>query len=194
MPVAFAMMPASPPFRLVVCMRTLPVLLLCLALSACALRSSGGPWPADLPPQRHFLGLYAADVPNQAFQTQEQYLQWVVRFYEGSEFMALGWNAIAESVLVDLEPGQRASLASQLAALGAAISGEWAKDNRVRQIDTAMLSLWGGVMQADFAPDYRMAAVAMIREDVSSLLSNALAPERVDEQRYAQALGVSLEP
>jgi hypothetical protein len=39
-----------------------------------------------------------------------------------------------------------------------------------------------------------MAAVAMIREDVSSLLSNALAPERVDEQRYAQALGVSLEP
>ena len=108
--------------------------------------------------------------------------------------MALGWNAIAESVLVDLEPGQRASLASQLAALGAAISGEWAKDNRVRQIDTAMLSLWGGVMQADFAPDYRMAAVAMIRADVSSLLGNSLAPQRVDEQRYAQALGVSLEP
>ena len=30
--------------------------------------------------------------------------------------------------------------------------------------------------------------------DVSSLLGNSLAPERVDEQRYAQALGVSLEP
>ena len=179
---------------LVVSMRALTVLLFCLALSACAARQSSDVWPADLPPQRHFLGLYAADLSNQAFQSQQEYLDWVVRFYEGSEYMALGWNAIAESVLVDLAPEQRATLAAQLAALGAAISGEWAKDNRVRQIDTAMLSLWGSVMQADFAPAYRMSAVAMIREDVSSLLNNVLAPERVDEQRYALALGVSLEP
>lgn len=175
-------------------MRTLTVLLFCLALSACATRQSAGVWPADLPPQPHFLGLYAADVPNQAFQSQQEYLDWVVRFYEGSEYMALGWNAIAESVLVDLEPEQRATLEMQLMALGTAICGEWAKDNRVRQIDTAMLSLWGSVMQADFAPAYRMAAVAMIRDDVSSLLNNSLAPERIDEQRYALALGVSLEP
>lgn len=108
--------------------------------------------------------------------------------------MAFGWNAIAESVLVDLEAGQRASLAQQLHALGTAISGEWAKGNQVRQIDTAMLSLWGAVMQADFAPQYRMAAVAMIRADVTDLLSAALAPETVNEERYALALGVSLEP
>lgn len=170
------------------------VLLICLVLHACASGTGSAPWPADIPARQHFTRLYAADVPNQALQTQEQYLDWVVRFYEGSQYMALGWKAIAESVLVDLEPAQRASLARQLAALGAAISGEWAKDNQVRQIDTAMLSLWGAVMQADFSPEYRVAAVAMIREDVADLLSAALAPETVDEQRYALALGVSLEP
>ncbi len=175
-------------------MRLLSVLLLSLVLSACAQRPDLLAWPADLPPQAHFLSLYAADIPNQALQTQQQYLEWVVRFYEGSEFMALGWNAIAESVLVDLSDAQRSQLTRQLADLGKAISGEWAKDNQVRRIDTAMLSLWGSVMQADFAPDYRLAAVTMIRHDVSDLLSARLAPEQVHEQRYALALGVSLEP
>jgi hypothetical protein len=175
-------------------MRVLCVLLLSLVLSACAQRFDMAAWPADMPPRDHFLRLYAADVPNQALQTRQQYLEWVVRFYEGSEFMALGWNAITESVLVDLAKAPRAQLSRQLDALGQAISGEWAKDNQVRRIDTAMLSLWGGVMQADFAPDYRLAAVAMIRQDVVELLSARLAPEHVDEQRYALALGVSLEP
>jgi len=175
-------------------MRVLVIPLFCLVLSACSLVTGPGPWPADIPPRQHFAQVYAADAPNKEWQTQEQYLDWVVRFYEGSEFMALGWNAIAESVLVDLDSAQRSYLARQLDALGAAISAEWAKDNRVRQIDTAMLSLWGAVMQADFAPDYRVAAVTMIRKDVSDILSASLAPETVDEQRYALALGVSLEP
>jgi len=134
------------------------------------------------------------DKSNQDLQTREQYLEWVVRFYEGSEFLALGWNAISESVLVDLDTAQHAQISHDLQGLGASISGEWAKDNKVRRIDSAMLSLWGAVMQADFAPEYRMSAVAMIREDVTSLLSESLAPELVDEQRYALALGVSLEP
>jgi len=175
-------------------MRLLSVLLLSVLLSACAQRSDLLAWPAHLPHKAHFLRLYAADIPNQALQTQEQYLEWVVRFYEGSEFMALGWNAIVESVLVDLPAQEHAALSRQLKALGQAISGEWAKDNQVRRIDTAMLSLWGGVMQADFAPEYRVAAVAMIRQDVAQLLNARLAPEHVDEQRYVVALGVSLEP
>ncbi len=175
-------------------MRLLSVLLLSLVLSACAQRVDLPVWPADLPPQAHFLGLYEADLANQALQTRQQYLEWVVRFYEGSQYMALGWNAIAESVLVDLSDRRRAQLSRQLDELGKAISGEWAKDNQVRRIDTAMLSLWGAVMQADFAPDYRVAAVAMIRQDVVELLNARLAPEHVDEQRYVLALGVSLEP
>lgn len=175
-------------------MRLFAVVLLSLVLSACAQRSDLRAWPADLPPQQHFLRLYAADIPNQALQTQQQYLEWVLRFYEGSEFMALGWNAIAESVLMDLSDAQRRQLSGQLDALGQAISGEWAKDNQVRRIDTAMLSLWGSVMQADLAPEYRLHAVAMILEDVAELLSARLAPEHVHEQRYALALGVSLEP
>ncbi|MEY3668373.1 MAG: hypothetical protein RL572_1913 [Pseudomonadota bacterium] len=175
-------------------MRLLSVLFLSVLLSACAQRAGPAAWPAHLPPQSHFLRVYAADIPNQALQTRQQYLEWVLRFYEGSEFMALGWNAIAESVLVDLPAPDHAALSRQLRALGQAISGEWAKDNQVRRIDTAMLSLWGGVMQADFTREYRVAAVAMIRQDVAELLSARLSPEHVDEQRYTLALGVSLEP
>jgi len=142
-------------------MRVSLILLLSFVLHGCVSVAQNAPWPAGIPPRQHFTTLYAADKPNQAHQTQDQYLEWVVRFYEGSEFMAFGWNAIAESVLVDLEAGQRASLAQQLHALGTAISGEWAKGNQVRQIDTAMLSLWGAVMQVRFrVPSTGSAAVA----------------------------------
>lgn len=175
-------------------MRVLSALLVCIALSACALGPDSRSWPSDIPARHHFANVYSSDLPNQALQTQEQYLEWVVRFYEGSEYMAMGWKAISESVLVDLSAGQYETIEHDLQWLGAAISGEWAKDNKVRRIDSAMLSLWGAVMQADFAPDYRMAAVAMIRNDVTGLLRKSLAPEMVDEQRYALALGVSLEP
>lgn len=56
-----------------------------------------------------------------------------------------------------------------------------------------MLSLWGSVMQADFAPQSRFAAVALVMMDVSGLLSGQLRADQINDQRYIDALGVALE-
>ena len=151
-------------------------------------------WPEQIPAQSYFAQLYREDDSNSALQSELEYLNWVARFYEGWEMMPLGWQDISESVLVDLEPVQYRTIDGHLERIGAQISGEWAKNNDVRQIDSRMLSLWAGVMQAEYSAEYRIAAVEVIAQDVDDILSGELAMEQVTEDRYGVLLGVSLEP
>lgn len=151
-------------------------------------------WPEQIPQQRYFQQLYLEDGSNQERQSEVEYLVWVARFYEGWEMMPIGWQDISESVLLDLEPLQYRAIDGHLERIGAQISGEWAKDNAVRQIDSRMLSLWAGVMQAEFSAEYRIAAVQVIARDVDDILSGELPREQVTEDRYGHLLGVSLEP
>lgn len=151
-------------------------------------------WPEEIPEQRYFKQLYRADTVNRDRQSEQEYLTWVARFYQGWELMPIGWDDIAGSVLVDLEPEQYQRVDRHLQRIGEQVSAEWAKDNSVRQIDSGMLSLWAGVMQADFAADYRVSAVELIAQDVALLLDGRLAATAVNEYRYSDLLGVSLEP
>lgn len=151
-------------------------------------------WPEQIPQQSYFKQLYREDDGNQARQSEVEYLVWVARFYEGWEMMPIGWQDISESVLVDLEPIQFRAIDDHLERIGAQISGEWAKDNEVRQIDSRMLSLWAGVMQAEYSAEYRIAAVQVIARDVDDILNGELSMEHVTEDRYGRLLGVSLEP
>lgn len=151
-------------------------------------------WPEQIPQQSYFKQLYREDGSNKVRQSEDEYLIWVARFYEGWEMMPIGWQDISESVLVDLEPLQYRAIDGHLDRIGAQISGEWAKDNEVRQIDSRMLSLWAGVMQAQYSAEYRIAAVQFIARDVDDILSGALPEEQITEDRYGQLLGVSLAP
>jgi hypothetical protein len=177
-----------------VCMKTFLTMVLLSALFSCVSGNLVEDWPQELPDQGYFARIYRADADNRVLQSEKEYLTWVARFYDGWELMPMGWNDIAESVLMDLELSDYQRINASLTSLAVQISGEWAKDNQVRRIDSAMLSLWGGVMQADFSPDYRIAAVEMIREDVADILAGVLAPEQVTEARYVDELGVSLDP
>lgn len=151
-------------------------------------------WPEQIPQQSYFKQLYREDGSNKARQSEVEYLIWVARFYESWEMMPIGWQDISASVLVDLEPLQYRTIDGHLERIGAQISGEWAKDNEVRQIDSRMLSLWAGVMQAEYSAEYRTAAVEVIARDVDDILNGALPREQVTEDRYGELLGVSLEP
>ncbi len=167
--------------------------LLCV-LSACTSTRVLERWPESLPEQHHFLSYYHEDADNQLVQTDVQYMTWVLRFYEGWELMPTGWKNIEENMLFDLSVEEHARVTAQLTELGALISAEWAKDNSVRLIDSAMLSLWGAVMQADFAAQARIAALTQIDADVRALLAGGLTPQDINEQRYVDTLGVLLEP
>ena len=175
--------------------RALFCVLLCVGLlSACVSARVLENWPPQLPEQHHFLSYYAEDADNQKVQTELEYLTWVLRFYEGWELMPTGWQDIEASMLFGLSEQDHALVETQMLELGALMSAEWAKDNSVRLLDSAILSLWGAVMQADFAPEARIAAVTQIHEDVRGLLEGTLTLPSINEQRYFDTLGVLLEP
>ena len=175
-------------------MRFAVIILLSVLSASCMSGRILEQWPEDIPEQRHFRHLYQEDETNAQLQSEIEYLTWVARFYQGWEMMPIGWDDISGSVLVDLEPAQFRRLDQKLSHIGVQISGEWAKDNSVREIDSRMLSLWAGVMQADFSAEYRVRAVDLIAQDVALLLQGALAADAVDEYRYSERLGVSMEP
>ncbi|MES3009030.1 MAG: hypothetical protein V4751_14795 [Pseudomonadota bacterium] len=169
-------------------------LLVAITLAACTSARLLEHWPQELPRQQHFLNIYLDDTANQQVQTDVQYLTWVLRFYEGWELMPTGWQDIEQNMLSNLSPQDHAWVTDRMAELGRLISAEWAKDNSVRRIDSAMLSLWGAVMQADFAAQARIAALTRIHDDVRGLLEGSLAAQTINEQYYFDTLGVLLEP
>lgn len=172
----------------------LPLLLLCvLTLTACASARVLTEWPDTVPAQDLFLQAYQLDIENQARQTDVEYLTWIVRFYEGWEMMGTGWNDMTPVVLSDLTDQQSEQVACMRNELGVLIAAEWAKDNSVRIIDTAMLSLWGGVMVAALDPEVRIDAIELITDDVEQLLAGQLAPARINDDRYASRLPIDLD-
>ncbi|MEX0740766.1 MAG: hypothetical protein WD071_15630 [Pseudohongiella sp.] len=164
-----------------------------MLLGACTSARVLTEWPASVPAQQIFLQAYEQDAVNQAQQTNVQYLTWIVRFYEGWEMMPTGWNDMTPVVLSDLGVQQAEQVAELRDELGVMIAAEWAKDNDVRIIDTAMLSLWGGVMVAALEPEVRIDAIELITDDVERLLAGELAPARINDERYASRLPIDLD-
>jgi len=171
----------------------LPLIVVCLlTLAACASSRVLTEWPDTVPAQDTFLQAYQQDLENQARQTDVEYLTWIVRFYEGWEMMAAGWNDMTPVVLSDLNAQQSEQVTDMRDNLGVLIAAEWAKDNDERIIDTAMLSLWGGVMVAALEPEVRIDAIELITDDVERLLAGELAPARINDDRYASRLPIDL--
>ena len=167
---------------------------LCVVLlGACTSARVLTQWPVSVPDQQIFLQAYEQDAANQAEQTNVEYLTWVVRFYEGWEMMATGWNDMTPVVLSDLNAQQTRQVSGLHGELGMLIAAEWAKDNSVRIIDTGMLSLWGGVMVAALEPEVRIDAIELITHDVERLLIGDLAPSRINDARYAERLPIDLD-
>lgn len=170
-------------------LRRAPFYCLCLSLlAACASSRVLTEWPDTVPDQDIFLQAYQADTKNQLEQSDVQYLTWVVRFYEGWEMMATGWNDMTPVMVNDLDEPLASEVAFLRDELGVMIAAEWAKDNSVRVIDTAMLSLWGGVMVDAVEPEVRVDAIELITDDVEQLLAGELAPGSINDARYTERL------
>jgi hypothetical protein len=172
-------------------MKNLLTILLSLSLFSCANQSLQR-WPDTIPQQGYFAAVYAADEANQERQSRDEYLQWIMKFYEGSLVYPSGWLDVASTVLAASNPRSRSALDSQLAELGAAIAAEWAKDNDVRIIDNRMLSLWGSILQLADNNEQRLLSVEIIHLDVVNLLEGYLMPTEVREPRYESLLEIEL--
>ena len=165
----------------------------CLGLlAACGSTGTLSNWPEPLPARSHFVEQYQQDAVNRRVQSQEDYLTWVIRFYEGSLMVPQGWHDLTGGLSDDLPESDARLLALKRRELGMLIAAEWAKNNDVREIDTKMLTLWGSVMQQELQPNTRLAALNQILGDVQAILNGRLPPGAVTRSRYEEKLGISL--
>jgi hypothetical protein len=162
-------------------------------LAACKAVNVMEEWPEDMPVQEHFISIYKTDPDNQQVQTIEDYLSWVVSFYQGSLLSPMGWNDMSSAILSGMGDEEFSRAARLREQLGLLIAAEWAKDNNVRIIDTALLSLWGEVMVTASNPADRLRAMELILADVQGLLEKTVRLRTLNEQHYEQRLGIELE-
>ena len=171
--------------------RPLFIAAVCLFLVSCI-----GPnledWPDSIPQTQVFIVAYDADEENQGRQSETEYLEWVLSFYQGNLAYQSGWQDIQDYIYEAPAPEAEQKLLEQLSLLGIAIGSEWSKHNDVRQIDTRMLSLWGSTIQ--LAPDFdtQKQTVEVIAIDIDLLLSGSLSKQDILEERYADILGLEL--
>lgn len=168
--------------------RGMGFLVLMISLAGCQSLTDSSTWPDDVPEREFFLNAYEADVENQQEQTQQQYLNWIIRFYQGSDLMRTGWNELTPAVLMGMSGDTLTAAEKESRELGLAISSEWAKDNSLRQINTAMLSLWGTVMLSVEQPPERLVALRQIASDVDAIMRGELAAEKISDERYMTLL------
>jgi len=77
----------------------------------------------------------------------EKEKEWFRKFNNGT-FLVKGWKARMEELLNDFPDHDREAMGVLLAELGEKIGWEWAKDNHIRRVDTAMLQQWGENLKA----------------------------------------------
>lgn len=170
-------------------MRQLLLATLLVSLASCAsLRARN--WPEDIPDREVFVASYLEDERNQAVQPRDEYLGWIVSFYQGTVVYPRGWLDIEEQLLERIPAEQREELDSKLEELGIAIGAEWAKLNDARVIDNRMLALWGSIMQLAQVDRKEMDAVELIASDVARLHAGELRKQDVVESRYTDRLGL----
>ena len=168
--------------------RTLKILPLVLAMASC-ITPSIRDWPDDVPPSHLFIRTYRADAANQALQSEQSYLEWILGFYQGTVIYPTGWFDVERQLLDITEPEHQAVLALRLRNLGILIGAEWAKENEARLIDNRMLALWGSTLQLMQTTDARLGAIEFVSQDIEALFAGALRKTDIVEARYAERLG-----
>ena len=167
-------------------------LTLCTSLLSCITGFDLSNWPDQIPSPEYFFAAYEADQENAARQTRNEYMSWVVNFYQGSLRYPTGWLEIEERVVVGFADEDKNAARVKIQQLGALIAAEWAKHNDIRLIDTRILALWGSVLQLATDSTQRSAGIELIGLDANGLLSRSLAKSAVTEARYASLLGIDL--
>ena len=163
-------------------------LLLSIVLASC-ITPSIRDWPQEVPRQAHFIRAYRADVENQALQTEQAYLEWILGFYQGTLIYPTGWLDVEQVLLDSTEPENRDQLADRLQQLGMTIGAEWAKENDARLIDNRMLALWGSTLQLMQGTEERINAIELMASDIDELFAGSLQKRDIVESRYAERLG-----
>lgn len=162
------------------------VLLLLTLLQLGACRSVEAPSSYDAlvgGDEQYFFTAWEGDQANQQLQTRPQYMDWVVRFYNGAGNVP-GWSQMTQQVLQRLPVEQQNAIAPRLALLGRRIGAEWAKDNSVRLVDTGAVAAWRDALLEALAQNDLDPYLARLTADLDALLSHQLQADAIRFERY----------
>ncbi len=147
-------------------------------------------WPQALPSLQYFQCLYQVNPVNQQIQSEAEYLDWILDFYQGSLLYPTGWLDVEAAILAVLTPQDRQNQQTQLHDLGARIAAEWARHNDVRLIDNRLLSEWGSMLQLALDATQLQRFVEAIAGDIELILAKELDPADVHPRRYEEKLQI----
>ena len=98
--------------------------------------------------------------------------EWFRKFYEGT-FLIKGWRTRMKELLQPFSPAEKEKLQGLLDNLGERIGREWARDNRVRRVDTPLLQKWGQDLTKAKreGPEILAEAIRTLNTEVDDLLA-----------------------
>ncbi|MFT4629891.1 MAG: hypothetical protein ACI9WC_001254 [Arenicella sp.] len=156
------------------------------AITGCATTSSLNNWPTNVPDRSIFVDTFTQQkLSGTNSSTLEPHLVWIKRFYLGSVLYPLGWNRMTQILINSVEDEvNKTQLKSRMYQLGLNICIEWAQDNRFRNIDSAVIAVWGNALRTAAEQNEQLAFVDKIEADVDALLVKQLAAKDVVRERY----------
>jgi len=155
-------------------------------ISGCQSIDTRSTWPSDLPDRQLFV-----DAHNESINAGEKvikiepHLVWIKRFYQGTILYPFGWNKMTELVLESLtNKNDKNNVKPRLLKLGLDISREWAKDNKVRKINSSNIAIWGGTLRTAAKQGTQLSFLAQVEQDVAAMLRGELSVKEISRTRY----------
>lgn len=170
--------------------KLLALLMLVSTLFACSSQKLARDenWPNTMPPRSYFLETYAADEANKKLQTEQEYLTWIVRFYNGWELYGRGWTKMSNELLEHIDdPEEAREIRTKIDRIGRLVSAEWAKKSDTRTIYLRHVSIWGNALLESLDRDQALELVTRVNQDVDDLLTHKIKPAVITAERYFPA-------
>ena len=166
--------------------RSLIALGLLLFFTACTTQSVvKRQWPEGIPAREYFESIYYADEENRAIQTVDEYLLWVVRYYQGWELYRRGWVDVTSDLVEQIdEPDIAKSVEDKMNKIGQSVAGEWAKKSKTRKIYTRHVAIWGNALVESLNRGEELKLIEIVADDVNGLLANRVPVDAITADRY----------
>lgn len=156
-------------------------------LSSCASRAPihANNWPADIPSRDYFVARYEADIDNKASEDLDEYLLWVVRFYQGWELYSNGWTKVTQDSLHGVkDPVLAQEIKTKMDLIGQGIASEWPKNKKDRRIFTRHIVVWGNALVESIKRDQELHLINRVLADVNGLVAHQVAVDDIKAERY----------
>lgn len=157
-----------------------------LFLTACVSHApQQADWPRHIPSREFFVAHYDADTDNKVSEDLDEYLLWVVRFYEGWELYNNGWTKVTQNALHGVkDPVVAQEIKTKMDLIGQGIACEWPKNKKDRRIYTRHIVIWGNALIESIKRNQELPLINRVLADVNGLMAYQVAIDDIKAERY----------